>query len=136
MNFIKIQYTGRKPYRDATKLRNVWAPGDAKLVPELDAKMLLRFAEFQPAEAKQQADPAAKQEDAEVQQAKAAQEAAEAEAKQQADLLAGVLAEIESMDKAALEAYAKRYEVELDKRKAVGTLRIEVQNLVEAHGVI
>ena len=46
MQLIAVKYEGKKPYRDRTPLRNEWEPGDAKRVPERDAKTLLRFAEF------------------------------------------------------------------------------------------
>ena len=51
MQLIAVKYQGRKRYRDRTPLRNEWEPGDAKRVPERDAKTLLRFAEFSRADA-------------------------------------------------------------------------------------
>ena len=50
MQLIAVKYQGRKRYRDRTPLRNEWEPGDVKRVPERDAKILLRFAEFHRAE--------------------------------------------------------------------------------------
>ena len=50
MKLIDVKYDGKKPYRDRTPLRNEWEPGDVKRVPERDAKILLRFAEFHRAE--------------------------------------------------------------------------------------
>ena len=46
-----------------------------------------------------------------------------------------MLLTIESMDKSALEEYARKYEIELDKRTGVGKLRAEVATLVEQFGV-
>ena len=43
---------------------------------------------------------------------------------------------IDQMDKVALEAYARNYGVELDKRRSVAALRAEVNNLVELHGAV
>ena len=39
------------------------------------------------------------------------------------------------MDKNALEAYAAKYETNLDKRKSEATLRAQVANLIEQFGV-
>lgn len=41
---------------------------------------------------------------------------------------------VESMDKGALEEYALKYEVNLDKRLGVAKLRAEVSNLIEQFG--
>ena len=46
MDFVALHYTGIKDYRDRTPLKNLWQPGDVKLVAERDAKRLLQFAEF------------------------------------------------------------------------------------------
>lgn len=40
------------------------------------------------------------------------------------------------MDKDALEAYAKNYSVDLDKRRSLASLRQEVNNLIELHGAV
>ena len=45
-----------------------------------------------------------------------------------------MLLTVESMDKAALEQYARKYEVELDKRRSLDTLRAEVSTLIEQFG--
>ena len=47
----------------------------------------------------------------------------------------GMLMTIETMDKNALEAYAAKYETNLDKRKSEATLRAQVANLIEQFGV-
>ena len=39
------------------------------------------------------------------------------------------------MDKNALEAYAAKYETNLDKRKSEATMRAQVANLIEQFGV-
>ena len=41
---------------------------------------------------------------------------------------------IDSMDKDALEAYALKYEINLDKRRGVEKLRGEVVSLIEQFG--
>lgn len=46
----------------------------------------------------------------------------------------GMLMLIEAMDKDALEAYAMKYEVNLDKRRGVEKLRGEVVSLIEQFG--
>lgn len=128
MNFVPIKYIGRKDYRDRTSLRQSWQPGDTKLVPEQDAKKLLQFAEFERSEA--QAKPA------ELKQAKTANKVAD-KAKQDAKRdLENVQVSIDQMDKDALEAYAKNYSVDLDKRRSLAALRQEVNNLVELHGAV
>lgn len=128
MEFVALHYTGDKDYRDRTPLKNLWAPGDVKLVAERDARRLLQFAEFQRHEGattpEQQRQAATAQQIADVQKDKAKQ------------TLENVQVSIDQMDKAALEAYARNYGVELDKRRAVGALRQEVQALVELHGAV
>lgn len=126
MNFVNIEYSGKKPYTDRTALRNEWKPGDSKLVPEQDARALLRFVEFRPG--KKAIDTQA---DAEV---KLKQKAREATEKADTRAHEEILLTVESMDKDALEAYAAKYEVNLDKRRGVATLRQEVANLVEQFG--
>lgn len=128
MNFVPIKYIGRKDYRDRTSLRQSWQPGDTKLVPEQDAKKLLQFAEFEHSKAK--AKPA------ELEQAKTAQKVAD-QAKHDAKRdLENVQVSIDQMDKDALEAYAKNYSVDLDKRRSLASLRQEVNNLIELHGAV
>lgn len=128
MNFVPIKYIGRKDYRDRTSLRQSWQPGDTKLVPEQDAKKLLQFAEFEHSKAK--VNPA------ELEQAKTAQKVAD-QAKQDAKRdLENVQVSIDQMDKDALEAYAKNYSVDLDKRRSLASLRQEVNNLIELHGAV
>ena len=46
MEFVRIEYTGSKVYRDRTAQKTVWNPGDTRPVPAQYAKVLLRFAEF------------------------------------------------------------------------------------------
>lgn len=144
MNFIRLRYSGAKPYRDSHMgLR--WEPGAEQLVTQEAARKLLRFIEFskadetaekagKPAKASKAADQA--RQDADVQAVTlAAQQAAQHE-QQQADMVDAVLLEVDGMDKDALGAFAKRYEVELDKRRSVEALRLQVSNLVEQFGVL
>lgn len=154
MNLTRIAYHGRKTYRDKI-MRITWEPGDSNLVTPETAKKLLRFAEFAPAE--QEAEPAkkaapakepkGKKADAEVAQdlqepidpeVEAArlreQETARAQ-DQERQQLEAMLLTVESMDKGALEEYARKYEVELDKRLGVVKLRAEVSTLIEQFGV-
>lgn len=126
MKLIAVKYSGRKPYRDRTALRNEWLPGNVKRVPERDAKVLLRFAEFDRADESEATDPPG---DAEAIVGAAAQiEQDERNATESMLLL------VESMDKDALEAYALKYEVSLDKRRSVANLRTDVATLVEQYG--
>ena len=45
-----------------------------------------------------------------------------------------MLLTVESMDKGALEEYARKYDVELDKRLGIAKLRAEVSTLIEQFG--
>ena len=127
MNFVRIQYNGWKVYKDRTTLRNVWTPKDEKLVPENDAKALLKFPEFKRIEAEEKA--------ADVEVAKTAQVAVEAVAKQEDQAREDMLNLIDTMDKDALATYAAKYDAVLDKRKAAKALRLEVGNLIDQFGV-
>ncbi len=125
MKFVNIKYTGARQYRDRTSLRTVWEPGDTNLVSEGDAKLLLRYIEFErvpDAKATATGEAQAKKAQAVVQQqAKKAERQAEAE-----------LLEIEQMNKEALEAYARQnFGVELDKRRSVDSLRLQVTELAQ-----
>lgn len=129
MKFTRIQYNGRKVYRDRTSVRTTWAPGDTNLVSGNDAKMLLRYAEFSAVEG---AEPAA---DDELNAAMSQQESVKAKEDNEKREIENMLMTVESMDKGTLEAYARHYNVELDKRRAVGVLRQEVSTLIEQFGV-
>ena len=126
MKLIVVKYEGKKPYRDRTPLRNEWEPGDVKRVPERDAKILLRFAEFNRAE---EADATDRTEDVEA--AIAAQAQRENDERNETEAM---LMLIDTMDKDALEAYALKYEVNLDKRRGLDKLRGEVVSLIEQFG--
>ena len=126
MKLIVVKYEGKKPYRDRTPLRNEWEPGDVKRVPERDAKILLRFAEFNRAE---EAGATDRTEDVEA--AIAAQAQRENDERNETEAM---LMLIDTMDKDALEAYALKYEVNLDKRRGVEKLRGEVTSLIEQFG--
>lgn len=126
MKLIVVKYEGKKPYRDRTPLRNEWEPGDVKRVPERDAKILLRFAEFHRAE---EAEATDRPEDVEA--AIAAQAQRENDERNETEAM---LMLVDTMDKAALEAYALKYEINLDKRRGLDKLRGEVVSLIEQFG--
>ena len=126
MKLIVVKYEGKKPYRDRTPLRNEWEPGDVKRVPERDAKILLRFAEFHRAE---EAEATDRPEDVEA--AIAAQAQRENDERNETEAM---LMLVDTMDKDALDAYALKYEVNLDKRRGLDTLRGEVVSLIEQFG--
>lgn len=128
MKFVPIEYNGKKPYTDRTGLRNAWTPGETKLVPEQDARALKRFVEFRDGQ------PVATSDGQGAVEAQLKQKALEAEKDTTDRNQEAILLTIQSMDKDALEAYATKYEVSLDKRRGVGTLRQEVSTLVEQFG--
>lgn len=140
MNFERIEYSGRKPYFDR-HASTAWTPGDVKLVPESIAKRLLKFLEFNrvlSVPAVEQAQPLPDANDStsqDLQQAHAMQAAIEQAEQTENQVREAMLLTIESMDKSALEEYARKYEIELDKRTGVGKLRAEVATLVEQFGV-
>lgn len=140
MNLTRITYIGRKTYADTTALRLTWEHGDTKPVTQDAAKQLLRFAEFRKAEDVATAEGEAKA--AQVPETPLAEQAVmmaiqESQAKEQdeADAKEAFLASLAAMDKAGLEATAKKYSVDLDKRKSVTELRTNVETLVHQHGV-
>lgn len=126
MNLTRITYNGTKPYRDR-EVRYQWAPGDTKLVPERAASRLLRFPVFALAKGEATAD--------EQEQATVAVELTSQKARDEHHEKEGMLMTIETMDKGALEAYAAKYETNLDKRKSETVLRAQVANLIEQFGV-
>lgn len=126
MNLTRITYNGHKPYRDR-EVRYEWTPGDAKLVPEKAARRLLRFPVF--------ALAAAPATDAEQAQATVAVELSKQQERDEHNEKEGMLMTVETMDKNALEAYAAKYETNLDKRKSEAALRAQVANLIEQFGV-
>ena len=149
MNLTRITYSGRKAYRDKLS-NNTWEPGDIKLVTDDAAKKLLRFAEF--ARAKEKAGPAkaeappagdpakadqanANPTDAELEAALIKTQEADRAKEQDRQQLEAMLLTVESMEKGALEEYARKYDVELNKRTGVAKLRAEVATLVEQFGV-
>jgi hypothetical protein len=128
MDLTRIAYNGRKIYRDKFS-GNTWEPGAVKLVTPGAAKNLLRFAEFARADAGD-SQPS----DAELENAIAIQKDADRTKEQERQVLEAMLLTVQSMDKSALEEYARKYEVELDKRLGVGKLRAEVSTLIEQFG--
>lgn len=129
MDLLRIAYSGRKPYRDKIS-KTSWLPGDVKPVTADTARRLKKFAEFDDAEV--QADNSV--DNAESLAAMAQQNEIDQANKLEQNQVEGVLLTIESMNKEALEAYAGKYEVNLDKRKKVGDLRAQVAGLVEQFG--
>lgn len=126
MDLVRIKYTGRKSFKDKSS-KTSWNPGDIKLVTADAARRLNRFAEFELTEQGINTDQ-------EMQSAMARQNEIDQTDKQERDQAEGVLLTIESMDKEALESYAGKYEVNLDKRKKVYDLRAQVAGLVEQFG--
>ena len=128
MDLTRIIYNGRKIYRDKVS-GNTWEPGAAKLVTPDAAKNLLRFAEFARADVGD-----SKPSDAELENAITIQKDADRTKEQERQVLESMLLTVQSMDKSALEEYARKYEVELDKRLGIGKLRAEVSTLIEQFG--
>ena len=126
MNLTRITYNGTKPYRDR-EVRYQWAPGQSHLVPDRAARRLLRFPVFALAQGEATAD--------EQEQATVAVELTSQKERAERHEKEGMLMTIETMDKAALEAYAAKYEAKLDKRKGEAALRAEVAGLIEQFGV-
>ena len=129
MDLVRITYAGRKTYRDKPA-KTSWKPGDTKPVTIDTARRLKKFAEFQMADDQGQNLANEGEETAVVAQQNEIDQAD----KQERDQVEGVLMTIESMDKGALEAYASKYEVNIDKRKKVEDLRSQVSGLVEQFG--
>ena len=130
MNLTRLTYNGRKTYRE--KLTGTtWNPGESHLVPEKAATKLLRFAEFALSEKKA---GKVKEADEEVLKAELIHAQKQREEDREDQQLESMLLTVESMDKAALEQYARKYEVELDKRRSLDTLRAEVSTLIEQFG--
>lgn len=128
MEFVTLKYNGTKDYRDRTVMRNHWKPGDVKPVPAREAKKLLQFVEFERHEG-----DVPQELQAEVLAVQATVQELDERKKRE---LANVQISIDQMDKGALEAYAKQYGVNLDKRRSVEKLRQEVNNLIELHGAM
>lgn len=135
MDFTRLTYSGRKPYND--KAGTIWAPGDTNLVAPDTAKRLLRFVEFAQAannEPTAGKTPKDKADTAELQKAHALHEEQKRKAANEHQQTENMLLTVESMDKGALEEYARKYEVELDKRLGIAKLRAEVSTLIEQFG--
>ena len=126
MNLTRITYNGTKPYHDR-EVRYQWAPGQSHLVPDRAARRLLRFPVFALAQGEATAD--------EQEQATVAVELTSQKEREEHHEKEGMLMTIETMDKGALEAYAAKYETNLDKRKSEAVLRAQVANLIEQFGV-
>lgn len=132
MNFTRLTYSGRKPYND--KAGTVWAPGDTHMVTPATAKRLLRFAEFALAKDEPATAKATKGKAEELQKAQALHDEQERKAANEHQQTENMLLTVESMDKGALEEYARKYDVELDKRLGIAKLRAEVSTLIEQFG--
>lgn len=131
MDLIKIEYTGRKTYRDKAS-RITWEPGDIKPVTTDAARRLKRFAEFRVAPTQDAAETS--QYAIAEQEAEMIQREVDRENAKEIEQTEGMLMIVETMDKDALEAYASKYEVSIDKRKKVADLRTQVAGLIEQFG--
>lgn len=60
----------------------------------------------------------------------------QAKAKQQEDMKEAMLLNVSNWDKDQLKAYAAKYDVNLNKTRALQSLREEVSGLIEVHGVM
>lgn len=127
VKLVRLTYSGVKPYRDR-EVRYEWQPGDTKLVPEKAARYLRRFPVF--ALAQEQAAVSAD----ELEQATVSAQLAHQQEQDEHNAKESMLHTLEAMDKAALYAYAEKYETKLDKRKAESVLRQEVAVLIEQFG--
>ena len=126
MDLVRLKYNGRKAFKDKAS-KTSWDPGDSKLVTVDAARRLSKFAEFKPTtDGKNTAE--------EIQAALTLQNEISQEDKQEREQVEGVLLTNESMDKGALETYAAKYEVSLDRRKKTEDLRVQVAGLVEQFG--
>lgn len=123
MQYVNVKFSGSKSYRDRTILRTLWEPGDVKSVPAQVAQQLRKFAEFSivPGEATPNVE---------------AMIVAQAKQREEVDVTENMLLAVEGWDKNQLEAYARQYQVELDKRRSLSSLRQEVANLVEQFGAM
>jgi hypothetical protein len=126
MDLVRLKYSGRKAFKDKAS-KTSWNPGDTKPVTVDAARRLKKFAEFALAET-------GSNDANEMQAAMARQNEVDQSDKQELDQVEGVLLTIESMDKGALETYASKYEVNIDRRKKVEDLRFQVAGLVEQFG--
>jgi len=121
-NLIPVQYVGRRErYTDGTYgTRIEWVQGQVQLVPEAKAKLLLRHP-----------DVYVRAEAADAALADVAPEDEKPEDEPEQELRDA----IRFMDKAGLEQYAKtNFQVDLDKRKGVETLRSQVLGLIDQYG--
>lgn len=143
--FVRIAYNGAKPYKDRLT-GNIWAPGSVKPVPEKFAGKLLRYAEFDTAEAPAATDDATStgstegdnltpEEQQALQEARLLQEQQDRATEQERQTKENMLLSIESMPKGALREYAKLYDTEIPEAAKVGEMRLQVANLVEQFGV-
>lgn len=152
MELMKLAYTGRKPFNDKRHGSfHEWQPGEEKLVSHMAAKKLLKYAEFsiapqKPAKpAKASAEPTAEQqeqdkdkqaqEDAERTAALANIEQQEQAKKQEYQAKEDMLLAISTWDKDQLKDYAFKYDVTVNKTRALQAIREEVSGLVEQFGV-
>lgn len=155
MELMKLAYTGRKPFNDKRHGSfHEWQPGEEKLVSHMAAKKLLKYAEFsiapqkpaKPTKAdKASAEPTGEQqeqdkdkraqEDAERAAALANIEQQEQAKKQEYQAKEDMLLAISTWDKDQLKDYAVKYDVTVNKTRALQAIREEVSGLVEQFGV-
>lgn len=132
-----IAYIGKKPFSD--RLYNTglnFDVGQVREVPDDMARLFLRHKDLFAVSDK--APKVSKPKETDNTQALIDQKAKEiAEKTKDENNLQDLYTQVSVMDKDALEQFAKdRYQVDLNKRKAVETLREEVVGLIDQFGVV
>lgn len=132
-----IAYIGKKPFSD--RLYNTglnFDVGQVREVPDDMARLFLRHKDLFAVSDK--APKVSKPKETDNTQALIDQKAKEiAEKTKDENNLQDLYTQVSVMDKDALEQFAKdRYQVDLNKRKAVKTLREEVVGLIDQFGVV
>lgn len=127
---VSIKYVGSKPQgvRDVVAGTLIqWGHGESRPVPEWAVSTLLAHPGIW---ARDTAAPEAETLEAEL----IKPPVDESETKQTEDAIQDL--QVNAMDKDALEVYAKqKFGIDIDKRRAVGALRIQVQTLLAQYGV-
>ena len=121
-DLVSVRYIGkREEYTDGAYGTYIkFLQGQSKLVPADKAALMLKHKDvYEPGDSNAKMDRAEKK----------AKKADEAEANQD------LYDTINAMDKAGLESYAStNYQIDLDRRKSVTDLRIQVTGLVDQYG--
>jgi len=131
---VVLRYSGRKSYTQRDMAGDaVWHPGDVRAVSDRVAANLLRFIEF----ARVENAPAAGRDSAPDALGGAIQAAEETRAQllaQQQKTDADIALAVQTMNKDALETFARGYGVNIDRRRNIEALRQQVATLVEPGG--